>query len=50
MKNVSESVLGYTLALATVVMSLALWAVLWQADIIAYQQVLIRDLWNAAGH
>jgi hypothetical protein len=42
----SNSHLGMALALAAVALNLMLWAIIWQANIIAYQRDLIRVLWN----
>ena len=33
------------LALAALLMSLMLWAIIWQSNIIVYQRGLIRSLW-----
>jgi hypothetical protein len=44
---VSESSLSIAVALAAVAMSLMLWAILWQSDVISYQRDLIRWLWSA---
>ncbi len=38
----SDSHLGMALAVAAVALSLMLWAIIWQANIIAYQRDLIR--------
>jgi hypothetical protein len=35
------------LAVAAVTMGLMLWAIIWQADIIAYQRDLLRGMWAA---
>ena len=43
----SESHLGMALAVAAVTMGLMLWAIIWQANIIAYQRDLIRGMWAA---
>ncbi len=43
----SDSHLGMALAVAAVAMALMLWAILWQASIIAYQRDLIRALQGA---
>jgi hypothetical protein len=43
---VSESQLALTLALSLVVLAAMLMALLWQSSIIAFQQDLIRSLWN----
>jgi len=43
---VSESHLGMALAVAAVALSLMLWAIIWQASIIAYQRDFIRVLWE----
>jgi hypothetical protein len=40
----SDSHLGIALVLAAVVTALMLWAIIWQANIIAYQRDLIREL------
>lgn len=40
----SDSHLGMALAVAAVAMALMLWAIIWQAHIIAYQRDLIRAL------
>ncbi len=40
----SDSHLGMALAVAAVALSLMLWAIIWQANIIAYQRDLIRLL------
>lgn len=40
-----ESQLALALGFAALVMSLMLWAILWQAGIISYQRELIRWLW-----
>ncbi len=40
----SDSHLGMALVVAAVVMALMLWAIIWQANIIAYQRDLIREL------
>ncbi len=42
----SESQLAVALALAAVAMSLMLWAILWQSDIISYQREVIRWMWS----
>ncbi|MFI5098533.1 MAG: hypothetical protein ACHQT6_11230 [Candidatus Acidiferrales bacterium] len=42
----SDSHLGMALAVAAVTMGLMLWAIIWQANIIAYQRDLIRVLWT----
>jgi hypothetical protein len=42
----SNSHLGMALAVAAVAMSLMLWAILWQANIIASQRDLIRFMSN----
>ncbi len=42
----SESHLAVALALAAVAMSLMLWAILWQSDIITYQREVIRWMWS----
>jgi hypothetical protein len=42
----SESQMAVALASCAVVMSLMLWAILWQADVIAYQREVIRWMWS----
>ncbi len=42
----SESQLAVALCASTVIMSLMLWLVIWQADVIAYQRDVIRWLWS----
>ena len=41
----SESQMSVALGLCAVTMGLMLWALLWQADIIAHQREMIRWLW-----
>ena len=43
----SESQMAVALSLCAVMMSLMLWAILWQSDVIAYQQDVIRWMWKA---
>ena len=43
----SESQMAVALCLCAVMMSLMLWAILWQSDVITYQQDVIRWMWNA---
>jgi hypothetical protein len=43
----SDSHLGMALIVAAVVLGLMLWAILWQANLIAYQRDLIRLLSNS---
>ncbi len=43
----SESQTGMALALAAVVMSVMLWGILWQSNIIVYQRGVIRSLSTA---
>jgi hypothetical protein len=43
---VSDSYLRIALALAVAALSLMLWAIIWQANIIVYQRDLIRVMWN----
>ncbi len=43
----TESQLSMALCLAAVVMSLLLWGILWQSNVISYQRDLIRWLWSA---
>ena len=40
----SDSHFGMALIVAAVAMALMLWAIIWQANIIAYQRALIRAL------
>ncbi len=42
----SESQLGITLAVSLVFLAAMLLCLMWQANIIAYQQEIIRWLWN----
>lgn len=42
----SESQLGITLAVSLVFLAAMLLCLLWQANVIAYQQEIIRYLWN----
>ncbi len=42
----SESQMAVALGLCAVAMSLMLWMILWQSDIIAYQRDLIRWMWS----
>ena len=42
-----QSHLGMALGVAALTMALLLWAVLWQATVIAHQREVIRMLWNA---
>jgi hypothetical protein len=42
----SESHIAIALSLSAVVMSLMLWAILWQTTVIEHQRDLIRVLWN----
>ena len=42
----AESHLEMALAVAAVALALMLWAIIWQANIIAYQRELIRVLAN----
>lgn len=42
----SESQLALTLAVSLVFMAAMLLCLLWQANIIAFQQEIIRSLWN----
>jgi hypothetical protein len=43
----SEPQIGMALVLAAVVMSLMLWAIMWQSNIIVYQRGVIRSLLTA---
>jgi hypothetical protein len=45
----SESHLSVALALSVLVMSLLLWGIVWQSDIIAKQRDVIRWLWSLHG-
>jgi hypothetical protein len=45
----SESQLSLALGLSVLVMSVLLWAVLWQSNIIAQQRESIRYLWSLHG-
>ncbi len=42
----TESQMAVALGVSAVAMSLLLWAVIWQSDVIAYQRDLIRWLWS----
>lgn len=46
----SESQMATALCLAAVVMSLLLWGILWQSDVISYQRDIIRWLWSWKHH
>ena len=43
----SESQMAVALCLCAVMMSLMLWVILWQSDVIVYQQDVIRWMWKA---
>ena len=43
----TDSYLGMALAVAAIVMGMMLWAILWQANIIAHQRDVIRMLSGA---
>ncbi len=45
----SESQLSVALALSVLVMSLLLWGIVWQSDIIQKQRDVIRWLWSLHG-
>jgi hypothetical protein len=45
----TESQLSVALALSVLVMSLLLWGIVWQSDIIAKQRDVIRWLWSLHG-
>ncbi len=42
----TESQLAVALSLSAVAMALMLWAILWQSDVISYQQDVIRWMWS----
>lgn len=42
----NESQMAVALGFSVVAMSLMLWVILWQSDVIAYQRDLIRWLWS----
>lgn len=42
----TESQIAVALGLAAFMMSLMLWAIIWQSNIIVYQRELIRSLWT----
>ena len=42
----TESQMAVALAISVVAMSLMLWAILWQSDVIAYQRDIIRWIWS----
>ena len=44
-----ESHQSWALGFSLVMMSLILWMILWQADLISYHRELIRWLWYVAG-
>lgn len=44
---VTESQLAVALGISTVIMSLMLWAIIWQSDVIASQRDVIRWLWSS---
>jgi hypothetical protein len=46
---VSESQLAIALSFSALVMSLMLWAILWQTSVIENQRDIIRLLWTASG-
>jgi hypothetical protein len=41
----SESHLAVALCVSVVMMAALLWGMMWQADVIGYQQEVIRSLW-----
>ncbi len=47
---VNESQMAMALGLSVVAMSLMLWVILWQSDVIVYQRDLIRWLWSWRFH
>ena len=42
----NESQMAVALAISVVGMSLMLWAIIWQSDVIAYQRDIIHWLWS----
>ncbi len=42
----SESQMAVALSVCAVAMSLMLWMILWQSDIIVYQRDVIRWMWS----
>ena len=44
----TESQMALALALSLVVMAVMLLGIMWQGNVIKFQQDLIRDLWRAA--
>ena len=42
----TESQIALALAISAVMMSLMLWVILWQSDVIAYQREIIRWMWS----
>ncbi len=42
----TESQMALALGVSAVVMSLMLWMILWQSDVISYQRDLIRWMWS----
>jgi hypothetical protein len=43
----TESQLGLALGVAAVAMSLMLWAIIWQSNVIGYQREIIQSMWSA---
>ena len=42
----TESQMAVALGLCALVMSLMLWMIIWQSDVIAYQRDVIRWMWS----
>ncbi len=42
----TESQMAVALGISAVAMSLMLWAILWQSDVISYQRDIIRWMWS----
>lgn len=43
----TESQMALVLGLSAVLMSLLLWMIIWQSDVITYQRDLIRWMWTS---
>jgi hypothetical protein len=42
----TESQMAIALGLSAVAMSLMLWVIIWQSDVISYQRDIIRWMWS----
>lgn len=47
--SASESHLAIALSFSALIMSLMLWAILWQTSVIEHQRDIIRLLWTSSG-